>query len=560
MEAKNTLKNEYKSLLFIMLIFIINIVLFKYKMINLYTDFGKEIFYCESISKGEILYKDLFVLFGPFSYLFNGLIFKFFGSNLFNLLTLGIINCLSIIICFYFISRNFLNKILSTLITTFIICSCCFNQDLNNYITPYAYAMVYGINACFISILLYINYLNNKNNTLFLYLSFLFSGIASSCKYEFLAYSLLIILFTIFQKEKTKNLIISIFSMGIVPLLLFSFLFIQGLTIGDFTNYLKILVNFSSAQDLSQFYTGTFYFSFQYFGILLKSLFAFLIISVFIFCFFKFSNSLSNKKKIILYCLFSSAFLCICFIFEKYFTDYIFCFLPIVVSLLALIKTKQILQDKKLLFLVISSLCISIKSYFFLAMNLYGRYFLPLLIVVFCIFTTNLYCEHNEDKKHLKSYFILILSVLIIINFGSNLTTMSLKNSLIKTTNAKILSYEKDAKIFNYLISYIEQNTDKEEKIIILPETPILNFLTQRKSDNYYNYFVPALLKSYNEDKVIKHYQNMPPDYFFIFSSPNDKNSLCNGYGYKLCGWIKTNYQLVQVIQADIIILIFKKI
>ena len=137
---------------------------------------------------------------------------------------------------------------------------------------------------------------------------------------------------------------------------------------------------------------------------------------------------------------------------------------------------------------------------------------------------------------------------------------MSLKNSLIKTTNAKILSYEKDAKIFNYLISYIEQNTNKEDKIIILPETPILNFLTQRKSDNYYNYFVPALLKSYNEGNVIKHYQNMPPDYFFIFSSPNDKNSLCNGYGYKLCGWIKTNYQLVQVIQADIIILIFKKI
>ena len=49
---------------------------------NILIDIGREIYYPEQITKGEVLYKDLFNIYGPFSYLFNTFLYKIFGIKL----------------------------------------------------------------------------------------------------------------------------------------------------------------------------------------------------------------------------------------------------------------------------------------------------------------------------------------------------------------------------------------------------------------------------------------------------------------------------------------------
>ena len=45
---------------------------------NIMLDVGREVYYPEQILNGKILYKDLFVIYVPFAYLFNFILFKIF--------------------------------------------------------------------------------------------------------------------------------------------------------------------------------------------------------------------------------------------------------------------------------------------------------------------------------------------------------------------------------------------------------------------------------------------------------------------------------------------------
>ncbi len=558
MYIKDLIKKEYKILFVILLLFTINSILFKSKMIDVYTDFGKELFYSQSVAEGQVLYKDIFVLFGPFSYMLNGFFISIFKNSLNTLYLLGLMNCFSIISCLYLICRNFLSEKFSVAITLFVLYGCCFVPELNNFITPYSYAMTYGLNACFISILLYLEYLKS-NSTKLLYFSFLFSGIAATCKYEFLIYVLFISIFTLYQKEKIKNILAALCFLIFIPTLLFTILFASGLSFSDIFEYTKILFKFSSSPELSKVYAGTFYFSPEYFIILLKSFFVFIIAYSFLFFSIWHTEKRSNKTKIFLYIFIILLTAAFAFFFKTYFMDFVFCWIPIVLTILFVVKINKIKQNKMLLFLILSSLLISLKSYFFLAMNLYGPYFLPLLIISLIVLLCNIFTKEIQKYIFEKST-VLFLSILAVLNFSINLQTLIQKKYKIETNTIKIYVNEQDSKNFNYLIQYIEKNTKKESTLVVLPETPFLNYLTGRKSDNYYNYFVPALLKSYDEKNIIKHYEKTSPDYFIIFTSPHDETALCNGYGFALCGWIKQNYQLLQIVQSNILILIFKKI
>lgn len=58
---------------------------------NILLDVGREVYYPQQILSGKVLYKDLFNIYGPFSYLVNALLFKFFGTKLSVLYTSGVL-------------------------------------------------------------------------------------------------------------------------------------------------------------------------------------------------------------------------------------------------------------------------------------------------------------------------------------------------------------------------------------------------------------------------------------------------------------------------------------
>ena len=199
-----------------------------------------------------------------------------------------------------------------------------------------------------------------------------------------------------------------------------------------------------------------------------------------------------------------------------------------------------------------------IKSLFLLNTSQYGRYFLPFYMLCIVIVLVQYYFLKDSDIN--KRAVVLVLCALITANLCINIETFKYYSHKIQTPHGTVYATEKDKKIFDYIINYVKQKTDKNDKIVVLRESSIINFLTDRKTDDFYNHFENISFYAFGEDKIISHYNKNKPDYFIIFTSLSDNNAFCNGYGANTCRWIEKNYNLKQIIKSEPLILIFEKI
>ena len=144
-------------------------------------DFGREVYYPERILEGKVLYRDLFNIYGPFSYLWNALLYKVFGVSLLTLYGAGAV-CTVLAVCgVYFIARKYLSDILSFALGVFTIASGVCAVNLFSYTFPYSWGMMYGLVAFLYSFLFLIKYVKEGENSVFLYF------FSSSCASERLA-------------------------------------------------------------------------------------------------------------------------------------------------------------------------------------------------------------------------------------------------------------------------------------------------------------------------------------------------------------------------------------
>lgn len=517
-------------------------------MINLYVDFGDEISYPAAILKGDILYKNLYVPFGPFSYLFNAMMLKIFSVNIKTYYLIGSINAFLIINLVYILSRNFLDKNISLLITLYIMTNCMFVPHLMNFITPYSYSIVYGMSSCFLSCLLFLNYLKT-DKLKYLYSSFAFAGITIICKYEFLIYGLLIFILLFIKEYRTKSYgtyLKSLSAFFFIPIISFLFLFARGLSLNDLYYYFGHLSHLSVSDDLTDLYKGTFYFSWDYFILLVQYFVIFLIILFLIYKSVQFiENHLKNFSIFGYIVLFFVLFL-MAYRFNLYFLMYIFCWLPVVTMILFLFKFKNIKENEPLTFFILTSLIISIKTFFFLNLYLYGRYFLPLLLIAF----TTLICQqYAPGNNNLKKSFMILLLVLCILRPIISFEKLKDCHHSIKTSYGTIYTEKDDAYIFNETINFFNSKNMKEKTLVTFPPAGLINFLTGT------NFISP-----YKTGTYLVFYKEIKPDYFVIVSNKL-RNKTCSGNNAEICSWINLNYRAEKIIQkSDSLILIFKKL
>ena len=548
------LKKEYKPIIFITLLFVISAVFFKYKMTDLYIDFGRETIIPEAILNGKTLYKDIFSIYFPMSYLLNAVFLKILGINLKTFNFIGFFNTYIILISIYFIARNFVNRFYSILLGLFTLFVCAIVPSVTNYITPYSYAAVYGLGAVCLCILCALGYIKSDKKNL-LYLSFLFSGIALANKFDY-AFCIIPLLFLIFYKKSCIKTACLGIALWLAPLL-FSFLILalQGLVLSDFSNYAQIMDRYVHQPLLHQFYKGTMTFSLKEFAgeIILMGISAVIFLSV-----FRIIRFFENKNiRYIEYIIF--AFLT--FIFSKtdiFSTVLVFHYFPLLLLLLVIFKIKEVKNNPDILFLAAMTFAFGIKSVFLLNTSQYGRYFLPLYAVCITAVLCNYYFKQNNSAKY--KTLAVMLGAIIVSNFCINFKDFKYYTHKIQTRRGIVYTTEYNKKLFDLIIDYINKNTNKRDKIVILRENSIINFLTDRKTDNYYNHFENISFYSFGEDNIIHHYSKNKPDYFIIFTSQTDRAAFCNAYAERTCNWIKKNYSLKQIIKSEPLILIFQKI
>ena len=548
------IKTEYKYILIITLFFIIAAVFFRYKMTDLYIDFGRETIIPQAIIEGKVLYKDIFSIYFPLSYLLNAVFLKIFGINLTTYNLLGFFNTYIIFISIYFISRNFLDRLYCALLSLFTLFVCAIVPSVTNYVTPYSYAAVYGLSSICLCTLCTFSYLKSAK-TNFLYPAFLFAGIALANKFDYIFCIIPLISIVIYKKCKIKTLCYCLL-LWILPLLLsFLILMIQGLTIPDYLNYADIINRYLKSPLLHRFYKGTMTFSLKEFfsEVILLGISVFAFLSVFnIIKFFE------NKNiKYIEYIIFAFLTVILCKA-EIFSAVLIFHYFPLLLFLLIVLKFQKIKTNQAILFLTAMTFAFGIKSLFLLNTAQYGRYFLPLYAVCITAVVCN-YCFMKNSSAKYKTIAVM-LAAIIVANFYLNLNNFKYYSHKIQTQKGIVYASEKDKKIFDHIINYINVNTNKNDKIVVLRENSIINFLTDRKTDDFYNHFENISFYAFGENNIINHYAQTKPDYFIIFTSQTDNNAFCNGYAQNTCMWIEKNYNLKQVIKSEPLILIFQKI
>jgi len=562
------------------MVFCILMVVFHNYFGHLVIDCGREAYFPLEMLKGKVLYKDIFNIFGPLSYQLNAFFYKIFGVSLDTLRLVGALNALVILSLLYTISRIFTSKLIAWASTLFLIISCAFHPWIFNYIFPYSYAMTYAFSAFLFSVLFLMLYLKTHKSFL-IPLSWFFLGVSIASKYEYLLYALFLGVFTLFMKVakklKWRYLFYSLVSILIVPIISFSILFLQGLTIPELINQIEIIKKFALSPSLNHFYASAVglypkkqnlkwcWFAFKSFF----PMFVFLLWSAY----FYFKCSAGGKKKIF------KLFISLVFVgISLYYLSsnlvgnfsFAFCWLPLFTLLIfciiafRVIRNKNYPKDGVYTVFIFISLITSVKSFFYLNLGAYGTFALPLLFLVNSIFVVEYLPEYLKfvNKSYLKKAYTVVVLSLVVLYSGNFLLFYKNGYSLLNTERGAVYNHNSVVTSYQGAIDYINKYMSPSDTFLVMPEGIMLNFLTNHSSKSIYYATNTPYLETFGENKVITDIKKDPPNYIFL----NNRNSgdygpryMCDDYGFKICDYVKTDYKKVTDFGSGFKMTLYKK-
>jgi len=506
-------------------------------------DCGREVYYPEEIVRGKVLYKDLFNIYGPFAYLFNALLFKIFSVKLSVIYLSGIFTASGIILMIYLISRLFFEKLLSFSITLLSLVISCFSFSIFNYIFPYSFGMSYGCLSCLISLYFLILFIRNQTNYTLYYLSTFFAGIAVANKYEFIPYCFIYLFLCFKNKLKFRVNIIALLSFLFMPVLCFGILFYQGLSVEALFNNFKDIYHMSQTVTLRFFYISSgLIFQKPTLSILLRNCIKTALPLFFLYIGLYFFHKYKIKSIFALIIGVIFAF--------KFISVETFIFLPFLIFILFCFFYKKTSFENKIF--SISVLLMSLKVFWATAVNSYGVFFIPILLIALISYL----------KKDFYKSVIIYLFILSVGFFTFNYNLKKEKTVPISSSKGLIYAQPVYNKTAQELVNYINANTKISDKVLILPEGLFFNFLTDRKSDDYYNSYLPLYVETFGDERLITSIKQNKPDYIFIHNFPTTDyyfKSICKDYAFKFCEFINNEYMPKDLLLNDFKVYVFEK-
>ncbi len=432
-------------------------------------DTGREFYIPMFMRQGGVLYKDIYNIYGTLSYQINSFLFSIFGEHINVLYFAGIVNSLIIVISCYLISREFLEKNLSFLISILIMSALVFRTFLYNSVLTYSFAIVYALSAFLLSVLFLIKYLKsgNKNSA---YLSCLFAGISISSKYEFTLYIFVLAASLISAKKLgMPDLLKAAGAFACVPVLSYGVLLLQGFNLSDLKITYNLFQNLINAPLLKLF--------FGYFGVF------------------------PSVKGLMLLIFTNKIFA-------------VFALLPILSIIMFINQIKEIYKNKPLFVFLLCSFSACAKNFFYLNVNHMGVFLFPISAIAAVILL----------KKYLNKFLSAIICFCIFIFAADDFASLKYKNYLLETPKGSIYTYKKDGEPIKYSLDFILNNTNKNDRVVILPEGSFINFASGRKGDLFYYNLSPLFYNDVFKPKnVISHFEENMPEYFILLPIDNSE-------------------------------------
>lgn len=527
-----------------------------------FIDSARELWYPQLMLEGKLLYKDILNLYGPFSYQINALIYHFFGIKSNNLFNMGFFVSYLIMILSYLISR-FFSKPLTGFVAVILIFVPMFRFiytgfNFATYYFPYCYAILYSLFFCLSTLTCILCFLKTDNKNFLLFAS-LFIGLDLVTKFDFIAFDIFIILFILINKKTNiTDKLLSLLTMAFPAILSYGFLFYQGVTVEDLRKSLNFLLTFSKAPsvDIYNHYHMGMYFtkehflnSIHYFKLFFGYFSFYFITSLLTVFLFKKNKIVSLVVLAVMWkIMFHDEW------FIKYMTDLdCLCFIPFVFFFVVgcLVNKfyfkKETVDAKQYLFnlTVISALLMNIRYFWYIFFNAGGNFSVLLYLILIVSFVIE-NAKSDYMKKVYALFFILISSCFLFMSVQAS------KNY------RYVFNNEKGTWIFNMpygrlvesSINFVYENTDIDDTVMMVPESPMLSWFTGRKSYTDMYSLIPHFIDTYGEQWIINKMEKDKPKVILISSGAHHP-PFGDGWfgtitGKRIYNFIRKNYDYVK--------------
>ncbi len=503
------------------IILVILYIIFYGRFGDINVDSFREAYIPIQMLKGQVLYKNIFNIYAPLSYIINAFLFAVFGVNLNILYAAGLISTGGILFLIYKISNKFLPPVYGFVTALLIIAAGVLGTNVFNYFFPYSYGILYGI--LFILCSLYFG-LKQK-----FFWAYFFYSLAICTKYEFIFLLPALIWFS--RKNDVLKSIIGF----IIPIIFTTgFLFIHGVNMSDISASIHWIISMTSTKTLSWFYTlSGLKFSYNLIPLYFIN-FAKIIAPLFILYYFK---NIFVKPAVLIYFLFFTTPAILIFVFP-------------LILILTFINYRQL--NRKKLFTVLGSVLISAKVFFATLIQSYGIFFLPFALISLFILT----------PKNFKKPLLLIVLFLAISISTANIYDLTKKNTKVESAAGVIYIDKYYANSLNKLIDFIKQNSAETDTVIVYPEGLSLNIFSERKSDNKFYSLIPLYVETFGEEIITARLENFKPEYIIISDYDTSDyyfKSFGEDYAVNILDYINNNYNHIKTIGDKFSYRIYKR-
>jgi len=540
-------------------------------------DFGRELYLPWQINQGRLLYKDLHHLYGPLSVYFNAFVFHCFGTFLTSLVSVNLflIAFLSILIFSLFRFLGGFWTAFSALLVFLGVFAFGQYTDIGNYnyVCPYAHEAVHGLILSFLALWVLKQWLLRPSGYLLIILGLLWVLIFLTKFEVFLALSLALVSVFILHGLKTKDIGWSLRRLAFVLVVFVVLFFLSpgGLTEENvleaiLKRYIRIILNPAHEGyygNLSGFDTPG-----ANMGRMLESALGYLLAGMGLFVVSRRISAIKEKsRRYIIVAATSAGLIASGFFLGSQELWLFFRALPLVLIgmmffiLRALFQRplgqREVVRILVLFSITVFSFCLLFKIILNVHVYHYGFILaMPGALLLAAVFFYYLPLMGRGKWFRPSVFRVLVLATLIAIVIGH------LKwADYYYHRKDHLLGHGKDAmlvwnphvfatpSLMGYAIEWIEKYSKPTDKIVVMPEGAMINFLSRRVNPMEEIEFMPNIL----EPEVIKSLQKQNPDYIvLVYRDMSEYGAAFFGkdYGLKVKQWVRNNYNVIFYMQA----------
>ncbi|MFH1715172.1 MAG: hypothetical protein ABH857_03140 [Elusimicrobiota bacterium] len=535
---------------------------------SLIIDTGREVYAAYSLTKGNILYKDIQYLYGPLTHYLNALFCLIFGIHLKSFIISGLVCVCGVCILLYKLAAIYLNKLLAALIVIIFLFVFAFGQyyeaGIFNYILPYSYSATYCVLFSLTALFFY--YKSNFAVNIYSYLTSLSLFLVFATRIEIGLFLLIAIITGViinYKVKGNKKEIISLFAAYLLLPAIACFMVYALFSVAAqnenvvSTGIFSILKkNLDLDATFTSYVMGITDFGNNIRDIFLACVYYSAVTAAFYWAVIIIQKVMDRKKHFIAALIFVASFIT-GFVFSKYLLYGNMQYKPVQIICLILIalcylKFKKDPSDTRSLFLLafaVFSLLMLLRIFFRVWPGHYGMYLLVPGMLCYSIFFFNIFpAKFIKNGKNI--YLILTAVFFIFLAYSQVTISMFAYSQRLLSVNSWRGSIIVNPSFLRYknLLEYLVAVSDPSDSLVVFPEGVMLNFLSERDTPLYNYSFLPIdFAEPGFERKIVNDLEKNKVKYIAILRRDTTEYGAAAflfDYGLEIRKYLEVNYTI----------------